>query len=82
MVGLVGVAAGAYSLLLILDCTPAAHDCVGWALLGAAMFLVPGILIAGAGAISYSLRNVRFVAVQGTLVGVLAVYFVLGFAFP
>ena len=76
------VALGAYSLILNLECPPDAADCVGWGLLGAALFLIPGVLVVAAGILSYFRRTLRLVAIQAFLIGILAAYFVWGFAFP
>jgi hypothetical protein len=73
------MALGAYSLWLNLECPPQAHDCVGWGLLGAAMFLIPGILVVAAGLVSYFRRSLSLLAIQLVLVGILGAYFLRGF---
>ena len=82
VLGLVLVALGTYSLIMNLECPPDAVDCVGWGLLGAAMFLIPGILVVAAGTLSYIRKTLRLVAIQAVLIGILAAYYVWGFAFP
>jgi len=78
--GLTLVALGSYSLWSMRDCPPTAHDCVGWSLLGGAMFLPPGVLVTIAGALSYSWRRMPVVLIQSILIGVLiAYYFLMGF---
>ena len=78
--GLGLVALGAYSLWSMRDCPETAHDCVGWSLLGGAMFLPPGIFIATAGAVSYACRRVPVALVQLFLIAALiAYYFLMGF---
>jgi len=75
--GLTLIALGSYSLLSNQDCPPEAHDCVGWGLLAAAMFLPPGVLIAAAGVLSYSWRRFPLVPIQLILIGALISYFFL-----
>ena len=73
---------GSYFLLSNLECPPEAHDCVGWGILGAAMFLVPGGFIMAAGILSYRANRFPFGVVQTVLFGVLILYYVAAFAFP
>ena len=69
-----------YSLWSMRDCPQTAHDCVGWSLLGGAMFLPPGILVTTAAALSYAWRRAPFALVQSLLIGTLiAYYFLMGF---
>lgn len=78
--GLALVALGSYYLWSMRDCPQTAHDCVGWSLLGGAMFLPPGVFIATAGAVTYALRRVSVALIQSILIGVLiAYYFLMGF---
>jgi len=80
VLGLTLVALGSYSLWSMRDCPQTAHDCVGWGLLGAAMFLPPGVLVATAGALSYLWRRMPVALIQSILIGVLiAYYFLMGF---
>jgi len=80
VLGLTLIALGSYSLWSMRDCPPIAHDCVGWSLLGGAMFLPPGVFVATAGALSYSWRRVPVALIQSLMIGVLiAYYFLMGF---
>jgi hypothetical protein len=78
--GLTLIMLGAYLYLLIRDCPTDSHDCVGWGLLGAALFFPPGVLIATAGTLSYFWRRMPLVPIQLVLVVVLiSYYFLMGF---
>lgn len=77
VLGLFLAALGSYSLWSMRDCPQTAHDCVGWSLLGGAMFLPPGVLVAMAGALSYSWRRVPVALIQSLLIGALIAYYVL-----
>ena len=80
LLGLTLVALGSYSLWSMRDCPPTAHDCVGWSLLGGAMFLLPGLLVATAGTLTFAWRRVPVALIQSLLIGVLvAYYFLMGF---
>ncbi len=79
VIGLISVGIGSFSLLLNLKCPPDAFDCVGWGVLGAAMFLIPGILVMGAGVLSYVRRQIPLLIIQAVLIGILVPYFVWGF---
>lgn len=78
LLGLVLFAIGSYSLLLNLDCPPDAFECVGWGQLGAAMFLLPGIILVAAGSLSYFWRRSPLIIIQAVLASILIVYFVWG----
>jgi len=82
VIGLIFMALGSYSLLLNLKCPPESHDCVGWGIIGAAMFLFPGGFIVAAGTLSYRTKRFPFWIVQAALIGVLILYYIAGFAFP
>lgn len=82
VIGLIFMTLGSFSLLSNLKCPPESHDCVGWGILVAAMFLVPGGLIVAAGTLSYRTKRFPFGVVQAALIGVLIVYYIAGFAFP
>lgn len=75
--GLTLVALGSYLLWSMRDCPQTSHDCVGWSLLGGAMFLPPGVLVATAGALSYSWRRMPVALIQSVLIGALMAYYVL-----
>ena len=78
--GLTLIILGAYYYLSIRDCPPNVHDCVGWGLLGAVMFLPPGVLITAAGTLSHFWRRMPLVPIQLVLVGLLiSYYFLMGF---
>jgi hypothetical protein len=80
VLGLTLVALGSYSLWSMRDCPQTAHDCVGWSLLGGAMFLPPGILVTTAGALSCAWRRAPITLIQSLLIGALiAYYFLMGF---
>ena len=80
VLGLALVALGSYSLWSMRDCSQIAHDCVGWSLLGGAMFLPPGILVTTAGVLSYAWRRAPIALIQTLLIGALiAYYFLMGF---
>ena len=81
-VGLIFIGLGSFFLLSNLKCPPEAHDCVGWGILGSALFLVPGCLILAAGFLSYRSNRLPFGKIHLVLVGALVVYYILGFAFP
>lgn len=80
LLGIALVALGSYSLWSMHDCPELVHDCVGWSLVGGAMFLPPGILVAAGGALSYLWRRLPVALVQSLMIGFLiAYYFVMGF---
>ncbi len=80
--GLILAAIGAYSLLLNLECRPDAIECVGWGLLGAAIFLIPGVLFVAAGTLSYFCKIASLASIQLVFIVILITYYVWGFAFP
>ncbi len=82
VIGLIFMMLGSYSLLLNFKCPPESHECVGWGILGAAMFLIPGGFIVAAGTLSYRANRLPFGVVQAALIGVLILYYIAGFAFP
>ena len=82
VIGLIFIGLGSFSLLLNLKCPPESLDCVGWGILGAAMFLIPGGFIAAAGTLSYRTNRYPFGAVQAALIGILILYYIAAFAFP
>lgn len=71
LTGLGLFAYGMYWLWLARSCPELAHDCVGWTVLTAAAFYVPGFLIAIAGAISLFWKKQSLAVIQATLVVVL-----------
>ncbi len=77
--GLILIVFGLYSLSLNLDCPPNAIDCEGWGWLGLAMFTIPGVLIAAAGALSFFRRELSFAMIQMCLVAVIVAYYFWGF---
>ena len=80
VLGLTLIALGSYSYLSIGDCPPDVGECVGWGLLGAVTFLLPGVLITAAGAFTYFWRSAPLVLIQLVLVVVLtSFYFLMGF---
>ena len=81
-IGLIFIGLGSFSLLSNLKCPPESHDCVGWGIFGAAMFLVPGCLISAAGFLSYRSNWLPFGVIHAVLIGALVVYYMAGFALP
>lgn len=71
LVGLGLFAYGMYWIWVGGSCPDTAHDCVGWTILTAAAFYVPGFFIAIAGAISLIWKKLSLALIQATLVVVL-----------
>lgn len=82
VIGLLLVAMGLSFLILNLQCPAESSDCAAWGILGAAMFLIPGVFIAVAGALYYRTKRFPFGVLQTALIGALIVYYLVGFAFP
>ena len=81
VIGLASVAVGSYFLYQNLDCPPeVGGECTAWGLLGAAMFLLPGAVVALAGMLSYRWTRISIRNIQIVLIGILTVYFVWLFA--
>ena len=81
-VGLIFLGLGSFFLLSNLKCPPEAHDCVGWGILGAAAFLIPGGLLFTAGFLCYRANRLHFGVVHAGLVVALVLYYIAAFAFP
>lgn len=83
VIGLASVAIGYCFLYQNLDCPPeVGGECTAWGLLGAVLFLFPGVIVALAGALSHWWKGIPFKNIQVTLIGVLIAYFLWMFASP
>ena len=68
--------ASAYFLLDIEGCDPKASLCRPLAILAVLIFMVPGIVVLGAGIISYSTKQSTFWQVQAAMVVLVGLYYV------
>ena len=83
VIGLASVAIGSFFLYQNLGCPPeVGGECTAWGLLGAVLFLFPGVIVALAGALSYCWRGIPLKNIQVTLIGILIGFFLWVFVFP
>lgn len=83
VIGLASAAIGSCFLYQNLGCpTEVGGECTAWGLLGAVLFLFPGIIVALAGVLSYCWRGIPLKNIQVTLIGILIAYFLWMFVSP
>lgn len=75
--GLVFIGISVYYLIEFQYCNPNAELCKPLTILPVTVFLVPGILVVGAGTISISKRDVAFWKAQLLMPALVSIYFTL-----